>query len=326
MTVTAPEAAAGVPAVVAVGAGAPVVVVAWVVVVDGAVDDGAAVVVVVDGAVVGAPVVSAPAGRETAGEETVSAAAAVVAGAPPVTAVDPAGDPTARPIRQVRAAPADASNPATMRRRSGSRADTAGMVRASPVRSALPVRRGARSGSRGGEVMRRGWLIVTAAVVLLAGCDGTAGTTTSMTGTTSTLAATTTFAGPVLVYFLNEPNYASGTEPSVQAVEREADGDPVRAALDGLFAGPTAEEREAGLALVASEATGYTDLSVTDGVARVRLTGGCNSGGATFTIANLIVPTLTQFDSILYVKIYDPEGATEDPTGRSSSIPFCLEP
>lgn len=174
--------------------------------------------------------------------------------------------------------------------------------------------------------MRRGWLIVTAAV-LLAGCDGTAGTTTSVTGTTSTLpSTTTTFAGPVVVYFLNEPNYASGTEPYLEAVERAAAGDPVRAALDALFTGPTAEEREAGLALVASEATGYTDLSITDGVARVRLTGGCNSGGATFTIANLIVPTLTQFDSILYVKIYDPEGATEDPSGRSSSIPFCLEP
>jgi hypothetical protein len=35
---------------------------------------------------------------------------------------------------------------------------------------------------------------------------------------------------------------------------------------------------------------------------------------------------LLQFEEIDYVKIYDAEGETEVPEGRSSSIPFCLEP
>ena len=77
---------------------------------------------------------------------------------------------------------------------------------------------------------------------------------------------------------------------------------------------------------MSSKATGFTNLSIVDHVARVQLTGGCSSGGSTFSIANEIFPTLKQFPSVHWVKIYDPSGHTERPYGHSDSIPGCLEP
>lgn len=99
-----------------------------------------------------------------------------------------------------------------------------------------------------------------------------------------------------------------------------------KGALERLFAGPTPDEIANNLVFVSSEATGFTRLSIKDEIARVQLTGGCNSRGSTLTIANEIFPTLKQFSSVRYVKIYDPSGHTETPNGRSDSIPQCLEP
>ena len=48
--------------------------------------------------------------------------------------------------------------------------------------------------------------------------------------------------------------------------------------------------------------------------------------GSTVTVANEIVPTLTQFPSVDWVKIYGPGGHTEQPSGSSDAIPTCLEP
>jgi hypothetical protein len=101
---------------------------------------------------------------------------------------------------------------------------------------------------------------------------------------------------------------------------------PAGAALHALFAGPTRSERARGLRLVRSGAKGFDRLSITGGVARLRLTGGCRSGGATTTIASEIVPTLKQFPSVTAVKILGPGGRTESPDGPSDSIPACLEP
>ncbi|HEY5269313.1 MAG TPA: hypothetical protein VII97_03195 [Anaerolineales bacterium] len=75
-----------------------------------------------------------------------------------------------------------------------------------------------------------------------------------------------------------------------------------------------------------SGTTGYSSLAIADSMARVYLTGTCASGGATYTIANLIAKNLKQFPTILWVKIYDQGGTTEVPTGQSDSIPVCLEP
>ncbi len=100
----------------------------------------------------------------------------------------------------------------------------------------------------------------------------------------------------------------------------------LRGALTALYAGPTDYDRPAGLTFVASDSSGFARLRLRNGIARVRLTGGCDSGGATFTVANEIVPTLKQFASVDVVKIYDPRGRTQRPRGRTDSIPTCLEP
>ena len=70
----------------------------------------------------------------------------------------------------------------------------------------------------------------------------------------------------------------------------------------------------------------FTRLGVRAGVARVQLVGGCSSGGSTVTIAGEIMPSLRQLATVDFVKIYDPQGRTENPTGRVDSIPACLEP
>ncbi len=129
------------------------------------------------------------------------------------------------------------------------------------------------------------------------------------------------------VYFQNLPRFVEGTEPYVTPVVRRVLAvAPAAGVLDRLFAGPTLAERRRGLRLVASRATGFRDLSVAGGVARVRLTGGCDSRGSTFTVANLIDPTLVAFPNIDAVKIFSPSGQTGNPTGPGGSIPDCLNP
>lgn len=125
---------------------------------------------------------------------------------------------------------------------------------------------------------------------------------------------------------------------AVQAVFATSDATParvtrrvptaavLRGALSALYAGPSDYDRPAGLTFVASGSSGFADLRLRNGIARVRLTGGCNSGGATFTVADEIRPTLKQFASVDVVKIYSPRGRTERPRGRTDSIPTCLEP
>jgi len=131
----------------------------------------------------------------------------------------------------------------------------------------------------------------------------------------------------VVVYFVDAVAFAAAREPYVVPVDRRVDvDDPVAGALEALFAGPTPAETGQRLESTHSGATGYTDLRVVDGVAHVTLGGGCSSGGSTLTIADLIIPTLKQFDSIRAVKIYAPDGTTELPDGPDDSIPECLEP
>ncbi|WP_084957793.1 GerMN domain-containing protein [Thermoactinospora rubra] len=128
-------------------------------------------------------------------------------------------------------------------------------------------------------------------------------------------------------YFLDSRRFAKGEEPAVRPVLRPVVAPATaRGALQRLFAGPTAGEYAAGLRLVTSKATGFAGLTIKDGIARVRLTGGCAAGGSTVSIASLIMPTLKQFPSVRWVKIYDPQGRTASPTGRVDSLPACLEP
>ena len=128
-------------------------------------------------------------------------------------------------------------------------------------------------------------------------------------------------------YFLDTQRFATGRAPYTHAVYRPVIWPATTfGAMQRLFAGPTQGELASGLRFVSSGATGFKNLTIRDGVARVQLTGRINSGGSTFTIANEIMPTLKQFPSVHWVKIYDQFGHTERPFGHSDSIPFSLEP
>ena len=128
-------------------------------------------------------------------------------------------------------------------------------------------------------------------------------------------------------YFLDTQRFATGRAPYTHAVYRPVIWPATTfGAMQRLFAGPTQAELASGLRFVNSGATGFKNLTIRDGVARVQLTGRISGGGSTFTIANEITATLKQFPSVHWVKIYDQFGHTERPFGHSDSIPFSLEP
>jgi hypothetical protein len=130
------------------------------------------------------------------------------------------------------------------------------------------------------------------------------------------------------IYFTDMPRYQVGTEPYETAVMRivPAPASLPEAVLTQLFLGPTEAEKAQGLQVVLSGTTGFSKLTIENGVARVYLTGNCASNGATYTIANLITANLNQFPEIQWVKVYDQNNETEMPDGQSGSIPLCLEP
>jgi len=174
---------------------------------------------------------------------------------------------------------------------------------------------------------------VVLAGALLLGCTGDNSTsaTTTTAGTPASTTSTTGGAGggtlQVQVFFLDTNAFNIGRAPYVVPVERIVPtAAPERSTLDALFEGPTDAERGDGLEFVASGATGIAEFRVVDGTAHVQLAGGCSSGGSTFTVADEIAATLRQFESVIAVKIYDPQGETESPAEPGDSIPFCLEP
>lgn len=129
------------------------------------------------------------------------------------------------------------------------------------------------------------------------------------------------------VFFLDEDRFVANQEPFFVSRTRLVPvTSPATGVMDRLFAGPLDRERSHGLRLLRSRATGFAGLGISGGIARVRLRGGCNSGGSTVTIAGEIAPSLRQFDTVDWVKIFDPSGQTADPTGPTDSIPDCLNP
>jgi hypothetical protein len=162
------------------------------------------------------------------------------------------------------------------------------------------------------------------AVLLLAACNLVQASPTALPPSPTTFPSTI----DITVYFTNLNNFNVGTEPYEKAVIRTvpATDNVPQAVLLQLFKGPTDEEKAQGLDVFKSGATGFSQLTLEDGVARVYLTGDCASNGATYTIANLLDANLKQFPEIKWVKVYDQNGETETPTGQSGSIPFCLEP
>jgi hypothetical protein len=128
------------------------------------------------------------------------------------------------------------------------------------------------------------------------------------------------------VFLADLHGFANGGKP-VKAVSRLVITPALaRGVMQRLFAGPTTTEAASGLRFVSSDATGFKNLTIRDQVARIQLTGGCNSHGSTLTIASEIMSTLKQFPSVRWVKILDPAGHTEHPNGHSDSIPTSLEP
>ncbi len=132
----------------------------------------------------------------------------------------------------------------------------------------------------------------------------------------------------ITVYFTDMARYEVGTEPYEAAVTRTIPepASPPEAVLTQLFLGPTDAELLQGLEVILSGTTGFSNLTIENGIARVYLTGTCASNGSTYTIANLIFANFKQFPEIKWIKIYDQNGETETPDGQSSSIPVCLEP
>lgn len=129
------------------------------------------------------------------------------------------------------------------------------------------------------------------------------------------------------VYFFNRDRFVANNEPFFTPRMRPVlPSAPAVGVLDRLFAGPLGGERADGLRLLRSDTTGFKKLTIRSGIARVRLTGGCNSNGSTVTVAGEIMPTLRQFASVDWVKVYDRKGRTGSPTGHTDSIPECLEP
>lgn len=133
----------------------------------------------------------------------------------------------------------------------------------------------------------------------------------------------------VMVYFPNSARYTAATPPYETAVPRlvPSGSNLPEAVLMEYFNGPTAEEQAQGLTLITSGVTGFSQLRIEDEVAHLYLTGPCNSQGATYTVAQPLIANLLQFaPQVLYVKIYDQNGNTAQPTGKTNSIPACLEP
>ena len=130
------------------------------------------------------------------------------------------------------------------------------------------------------------------------------------------------------VYFVDQYRLDRNLKPFERAGIRWSKSNRLaRTVLDEYFRGPGAtESTEYGWIGIYNGFTGYRKLEVTDGVARVYLKGACDSGGATYTIADVLNVNLKQFDDIQFVKIYDQNGETQDPEGYSDSIPACLEP
>ena len=129
------------------------------------------------------------------------------------------------------------------------------------------------------------------------------------------------------VYFFDEDRFVDNDEPFfVPRVRPTRATMPAISLMDRLFAGVLPRERANGLRFIRSEAKDYKILGIDNGIARVKLLGGCNSHGSTVTIAGEIIPTLKQLARVDWVKIYGPGGHTGDPTGPSDSIPGCLNP
>ena len=128
---------------------------------------------------------------------------------------------------------------------------------------------------------------------------------------------------PYQVFYTNKANLMAGKMPYVAPVDRrDFSKDIEQKAMDALFDGP--REMEKGVELTACGVTGAT-VSVNSGLATVQLKGACGGCGA-HTVADLIIPTLKQFDSVSVVHILSPDGQKSTKSAAEDAIPDCLQP
>lgn len=130
----------------------------------------------------------------------------------------------------------------------------------------------------------------------------------------------------VNVYFVSKYRYENSLPPYEKAGVRWVRTDNIAGAvLTEYFKGPGSTERYTyGWIAIYNGFTGYSKLEVSNGIARVYLTGKCEASTNPYTVADILSYNLKQFPDIKYVKIYDENGITEDPFGVSDSKPMCL--
>jgi germination protein M len=172
-------------------------------------------------------------------------------------------------------------------------------------------------------------LVVLAAVLALAGCgsddDGDVGGTTAATGTGSTTTATTTENGTttapqeeqrLLVYLLRGEKVGAAARSVPESPGVGA------AAMRELLAGPTAAERDAGLATEIPAGTRLLGLAIADGVATVDLSSEFESGGGSLSMQSRVaqvVHTLTQFPTVHSVA-FELDGEPVDAIGGEGVV------
>lgn len=129
------------------------------------------------------------------------------------------------------------------------------------------------------------------------------------------------------LFFIDKAKMDKGeADPWVEVTREVGGANPPRNAVWTLFKGPTAEESEKGLSLPMNGAEGFDALSITDGVATLKMRGGCTNEGGAITLYDAISKTLKQYPEVEFVKLQDPQGQTQTPEGKSDSRPACLEP
>jgi hypothetical protein len=140
--------------------------------------------------------------------------------------------------------------------------------------------------------------MVTLCVGLAAGCDDEESAQPPAATQTETRTETVDATSSVAVYFLRDGK--------VSPVRRTIPATPAiaRAALTELLAGPTDDERAAGLASAIRSGTELRDISLANGTATVDLDGTFEDGGGSASMQDRVaqvVVTLTRFPTIDHV-------------------------
>ena len=131
----------------------------------------------------------------------------------------------------------------------------------------------------------------------------------------------------VMVFYVDTARLEAGDGQFLAGMPREVATDKViRNALDALYAGPTEDEKGRGIEFMNSGSSGWENFQLEGTVLTVQLKGGCDSGGASVTVAEQLFRTVTQFREVETVKLLGPDGKTQEPDGVKNSRPACLEP